>query len=176
MLNDLWTSFIKRKLKAYDEPQREGSRRGEPIGASTKKYYAAMLVLTDMSLEEIADEVGVSHGTVRNWKSDEEFKKLTVELAESFVGYYMSQIRWFCFKKYADGRQPVSSEEVKDALLERFELKRKRKSKDNEKLSEDRQNNSESLFNKAISLLSMPNMDEQKRKEVLALLYAFRHL
>jgi transcriptional regulator with XRE-family HTH domain len=174
--SNILTSFIQEKLRKYDEPQREGSRRGEPIGASIKKYHAAMLVLTDKTLEEIADEVGVSHGTVRNWNSDEEFKNLTSELANSFIAYYMSQISWICFNQYAKGRQPVTFETLKNLLLQRLKLKSIRNSRGNAKLSEYRQDNVESLFNEAISILSTPNMNEKQRKEVLSLLYAFKYL
>ena len=73
---DTVLGYIKRADDAYVEPSRQGTPKGDPIGFGKQKYLASLLKLTASKDKEIAKNVGVSFGVMRNWSSEEEFKKL----------------------------------------------------------------------------------------------------
>jgi hypothetical protein len=69
----LLDSFFKEKILEYDEPQRKGTPRGEPIGFSAKKYYAALMMLKKFPLKDLAGMINVSYGLLRKWRTEDKF-------------------------------------------------------------------------------------------------------
>src|SRR5262249_19330425 len=69
--------FIRQKVEAYEEPQREGTPRGEPVGLSKVKYHATLLsALTCLSGKEIAKRLRISYGLLLKWRTEPAFKEL----------------------------------------------------------------------------------------------------
>jgi hypothetical protein len=83
--------FVRRKHQEYQEPQREGTPRGEPVGLSKNKHLAALWCLSGLELKEIARNVGVSYGLLRKWRTEgpfkETIKKLVDEFVQTVIGY-----------------------------------------------------------------------------------------
>src|SRR5215472_5731220 len=68
--------FIKQKVEAYEEPQREGTPRGEPVGLSRVKYHATLLsAWTNLREKEIAKRLRVSYGLLLKWRTEPAFKE-----------------------------------------------------------------------------------------------------
>ncbi len=92
--SDAVLSYIKRTNDSYVEPSRQGTPKGDPIGFGKQKYLASLLKLTSSKDKEIATNVGVSFGVMRNWSSEEEFKKLVenhVDDCFSFLSNWIEQ-------------------------------------------------------------------------------------
>lgn len=80
--------MIELDLSKYEEPQRSGTAKGEPIGFSKKKLRTAywMILFPDcLSLKEIAEKCGISEGVLRVWRTQEDFKEKSQKYAE-YVG------------------------------------------------------------------------------------------
>lgn len=88
----LLSEFINRKFLAYQEPQRKGTQRGEPIGLSLNKYHAALLMLYDIKLKDIAKQIRVSYGLLRKWRTEERFWKEFLTLADEFAEVFYLHI------------------------------------------------------------------------------------
>ncbi len=71
----LLINFLKNKLEKYEEPSREGTPKGEPIGFPQMKYLASLLLLTNISLKDLSKSLKISYGVLRNWNSEPAFKK-----------------------------------------------------------------------------------------------------
>lgn len=84
--------FIFQKMKNYEEPTRAGTPRGDPIGYSMRKYWAAALCLKTIPLKEMAELVKVSHGLLRKWRTEDSFKKLVDELSTEYVTEVINHI------------------------------------------------------------------------------------
>ena len=93
-LLDLFHKWADPQLEKYEEPERVGVPRGEPVGFSAKKFHAAlaMVLKPSFTLAEIADLVGVSSGQVRVWRTEEPFKKLAEELQVGFLNYIADRL------------------------------------------------------------------------------------
>ncbi|MBU4234268.1 MAG: hypothetical protein L6277_02350 [Desulfobacterales bacterium] len=93
-LLDLFNKWAAPQLLNYEEPDRVGVPRGEPVGFSAKKFHAALaqVLKPAFTLAEIAKLVGVSAGQVRVWRTEERFKKLAEELQVGFVNYISDQL------------------------------------------------------------------------------------
>ncbi|MEW6658016.1 MAG: hypothetical protein AB1424_05100 [Thermodesulfobacteriota bacterium] len=93
-LLDLFHKWADPQLEQYEEPERVGVPRGEPVGFSAKKFHAAlaMVLKPSFTLAEIADLVGVSDGQVRVWRTEESFKKLAEELQTGFLHYLADRL------------------------------------------------------------------------------------
>lgn len=93
-LIDLFHKWAAPQLQEYEEPERIGVPRGEPVGFSAKKFHAvlAQVLKPAFTLAEIANLVGVSGGQVRVWRTEETFKKLAEELQVSFINYISDQL------------------------------------------------------------------------------------
>ena len=87
----LLESFIERKTRAYAEPSRRGTSKGEPVGFSRKKYLATLYMLTADKQITIAMELGISYGLLRKWNTEKPFRamlrKHCREFADIFVRY-----------------------------------------------------------------------------------------
>jgi len=93
-LLDLFHKWADPQLEKYEEPERVGVPRGEPVGFSAKKFHAALaqVLKPSFTLAEIADLVGVSDGQVRVWRTEEPFKKLAEELQAGFLNYIADRL------------------------------------------------------------------------------------
>jgi hypothetical protein len=93
-LLDFFHKWADPQLEKYEEPERVGVPRGEPVGFSAKKFHAALaqVLKPAFTLAEIADLVGVSAGQVRVWRTEEPFKKLADELQAEFLKYLAYQL------------------------------------------------------------------------------------
>lgn len=87
--NTLLTKFINEKASSYQEPERRGTPKGEPIGFSRAKFFISLLMMTKMKLKEISVKTKISYGLIRNWNSEKEFRDLVeshhLEFAEVFI-------------------------------------------------------------------------------------------
>jgi len=61
-------------MRAYREPTRKGTARGNPIGFPANKYEASLLVLTSETAQNIAKRLGISYDLIRKWKAEKPFK------------------------------------------------------------------------------------------------------
>ena len=92
-------AFIQQKLLNYVEPQRAGTAKGEPVGLSKTKYYAALLAgLTSLDLKRIAREVRVSYLLVRKWRTEEPFSNAGYQAAQEFVDGYFDHAAKMSFR------------------------------------------------------------------------------
>lgn len=87
-------SFFMEKIKNYQEPQRKGTPKGEPIGLSTQKYYAALLMLKDVPIKELSKSVRVSYGLLRKWRTEKPFKEQIAQLESVFMNELITHLGW----------------------------------------------------------------------------------
>lgn len=80
----LLEKFISRKLKAYKEPERTGTPKGVKVGFSRAKYHASLLSLKKTKVVELAAMLGLSHGLIRNWRTEPEFHAVVREHLKEF--------------------------------------------------------------------------------------------
>ena len=89
----LLQEYINAKLNSYHEPTRAGTSKGSPIGFSRKKYHAALLCLHKQQLKKIAETAAVSLGTLRVWRTKDEFKETIAELRNEFFTYKQRRLQ-----------------------------------------------------------------------------------
>ncbi len=78
--------YVLYHLHDYEQPTRAGTSKGEKIGFSRKKYYAAMLAgITNWTLKDIAKSCDVSYGLLRKWRTDPEFYESSYAHAIEFA-------------------------------------------------------------------------------------------
>ena len=101
----LLKEFIGSKLDEYDEPKREGTPKGDAIGFSRKKYCASLTSLYNIGNKQIAGLCKSTDGTVRVWKTQDDFKEMVQkhqeEFAEIFVKHLI-EIATDMFKDYPE--------------------------------------------------------------------------
>jgi len=78
-------AFFYQKINTYTEPIRRGTPRGEPIGFSHQKYNAALFCLKKWKLKDLANVVGVSHGLLRKWRTEDRYWDLTDKLQSEYT-------------------------------------------------------------------------------------------
>lgn len=76
--------YLDKKVKQYVEPTREGTPRGEAIGLSATKYLATILALTNHPQKTIATELKISHGLLRKWHTEDQFKEMVDKHCREF--------------------------------------------------------------------------------------------
>jgi len=76
--------FIERELNLYQPPVDWNPRAGK-VGFSREKYYAALVGLTSMSVQEMAVEAGVKYSVLRKWRSSDDFKSQISDNIDRFV-------------------------------------------------------------------------------------------
>jgi hypothetical protein len=171
---DIWSAFIDRELRLYAEPQRLGTPRGSPIGQSLKKYHAKLLRHSGKLLKEIASEVGVNPGTVRNWNMEDEFNSFSEKDARSFVDFYISQITSGIItagQEEQDSEIFKKGKELMVYCLRKLKIKGElRKDRKRTLLAEMKK----SLIELAISILINSALIQNPRKEVFVLLCFYR--
>lgn len=90
-MKTLLERFIESKVVGYREPTRVGVPRGEPVGFPVNKFHASLWCLTSLKGKEIADKVGISHGLLRKWRHEKEFKEKIKSNAEEFTKVFLMQ-------------------------------------------------------------------------------------
>jgi hypothetical protein len=86
--------FIQEKLEGYEEPTRQGVRRGDKVGFPRKKLHAGLLALTCASLREQAAEAGIKYDLLRKWRSEPEFKEMVNQHRYAFLRYCSTVRHW----------------------------------------------------------------------------------
>jgi hypothetical protein len=85
--------FIEERIRYFDEPERRGTPKGDPIGPGKVKYAASLFsAIFGYDLKEIAMGCGVSYGVLRKWRSEEPFKKLVEDHRQGFVLYWTDEL------------------------------------------------------------------------------------
>lgn len=85
--------FIAEKGETYREPERKGTPKGDFIGFSLKKYRASLLSLLNMPLGELAQQVGVSYGLLRKWRTEERFMDQLEKHERDFVDMLLQRLK-----------------------------------------------------------------------------------
>ena len=75
-----WTGFIQEfivfKYHYHEDPIRKGTPRGEKIGFFWVKQNACIaLAVTNSKMKQIAEQLEISYGLLRKWKSEQDFQK-----------------------------------------------------------------------------------------------------
>lgn len=92
-INTLLQAFISHKRESYTEPSRSGTPKGEPIGLSKQKHYAALLMMLNIPQEEIAKQAGVSYGLLRKWNTEPLFKATVEQHFMDFAAYFFKHVQ-----------------------------------------------------------------------------------
>ncbi len=79
------SQFIYEKGFSYEEPQRIGTSKGDPIGFSKNKYLASLYMLTNYKKKDIAKELKISYGLLRKWGTEKEFKEMVMSHYTEFI-------------------------------------------------------------------------------------------
>jgi hypothetical protein len=89
----LLRQFIEDTMRGYIPPEREGTPRGEAIGLSAVKYRATLFGLMNIKQKDVAKELGVSHGLLRKWHTEELFRETLDRHCREFTGLFMRNLR-----------------------------------------------------------------------------------
>lgn len=96
LLIEVFKEWVTSRMASYQEPTREGTPKGSPIGFSQNKYYAANLMALYnrglFSLAELSREAGTSHALIRKWRTEQEFKKIAQESFNAFMEFITTHV------------------------------------------------------------------------------------
>lgn len=108
-------SFIRRQLSAFQDPERKGTPKGDPIGFGRIKYHCVLLSMTNLSLIDISMDTGVSYGVLRKWNREQDFRDQVEHLVTRFANELWHLIR----------RREMHSQELEDRFYygDRIKLK-----------------------------------------------------
>ncbi len=87
----LVSGFIKKKLREYRQPIREGTGKGDPIGMKWEKFQCVLLLMVDPKLsgvggvQGLAKRLKVRPGLLAKWKTEVAFRGAMEDSAESFA-------------------------------------------------------------------------------------------
>jgi hypothetical protein len=84
--------FAGKKIDLYEEPERRGTPRGEPIGFTKRKYIAALLCSKDIKQKQIAEITKVSHAMLRKWRTEDKFLEVTDNFMVEFVDHLIRHL------------------------------------------------------------------------------------
>lgn len=91
LLVKIFQVWVSDRLASYQEPTREGTPKGSPIGFSKTKFYAANLMILHefdvLSLAEIAKKAQTSHALIRKWRTEKQFNNLAYYSYKEFWKY-----------------------------------------------------------------------------------------
>ena len=94
--DNLLFAFIAEKTLDYEEPVRKGTPRGEKIGFPKKKYLASLFVgISNFKPKDLAEGLqkhGLSHGLIRKWKTEDDFKDQAKEHAKEFASFLFEKV------------------------------------------------------------------------------------
>ena len=103
MKNTLLSEFIKKMIADYEEPQRKGTPKGEPVGFGRDKYKASLYLLYNTKLVDLAEELNISYGVFRKWKSEKvvqaEVENYLREFTDVFWNYVVNLNNESCVDK-----------------------------------------------------------------------------
>ncbi len=89
----IFYEFILYQLHNYREPTRAGTPKGDKIGFSRDKYYASILCgITNFNLQKIAEISNTSHGVIRKWRTEKDFKAACDQHCSDFVDEIIKRI------------------------------------------------------------------------------------
>ena len=81
-------------LSNYQEPQRKGTPKGEPIGFSKKKLEVVLFLASGLPYEnkiKLAESLGVKYGVLRKWASERRVKEHVQKYGSDFESaFYFS--------------------------------------------------------------------------------------
>lgn len=83
--HDALIQFIEAKISRYTPPSREGTPKGDAIGFSPEKYAASLWALTNLEQKQVAEKVKCNYRSLLTWRSQSDFKTLTVQHAAEFA-------------------------------------------------------------------------------------------
>jgi len=89
-VKQVFEGWAKPRLASHQDPERLGTPRGEPVGLSKKKFWAAqaqVLYSKLFPLKDLAKESEVSPVQIRVWRTEGEFKKAMEEATRDFLQY-----------------------------------------------------------------------------------------
>ena len=101
------SDFINEKAISYEEPSRMGTPKGQPVGFSLPKYSSALLMLTSLSLKEIADKLVISYGLIKKWRTEIKFERLIRSQINEFCPFFFNKLRQ---------RQDLFRKKIQEAL------------------------------------------------------------
>lgn len=92
-LLSIFKEWISPILASYEEPTRAGTPKGDTIGLSKKKFYAAnLMILYDaFTLNELAKEAGVSHDQIRRWRTESQFMNVSTNSLKNFAVFIINK-------------------------------------------------------------------------------------
>jgi len=80
--NMLLRFFLQQRLHEYGRQDREYNKY------SWKKYTACLLMITNLSLKDIARYTGVSYGLLRKWRTETLFKQMMIKNKEEYLNFF----------------------------------------------------------------------------------------
>jgi hypothetical protein len=91
---EFFDSWVIPRMIAYQEPERVGVPKGEPVGLFRKKFYAAQLQILypAFSLIEIAVFAEVTPNQLRVWRTQEAFKQAAKEALDDFQDHAFREL------------------------------------------------------------------------------------
>lgn len=118
-LFSLFEEFSGPVLASYEEPTRAGTPKGDPIGLSRQKYYAAALQLLHgpYSVKELAEKAGVSHDVLRKWRTEVPFMIACNDLENEFA--------LFVIRKLEECEETTEYRVLAKILLYRYDIWKK---------------------------------------------------
>lgn len=123
MKANLIETFIEEKLKTFREPVRQGVPRGEVIGFGLEKYKASLFIaLKALRLKEVAEELDISYGLLRKWRTEYSFNKTIDSHRAEFVDFFIDHLKELRhdLDKRCRERYKMSVEEVARQNVERI--------------------------------------------------------
>ena len=106
MKNLVLEEFIQEKGDGYQEAERKGTPRGEPVGFSKVKYLTSLWMMTNLTLKDVSKKTGVSYGLVRKWHIQERFLHTIKRHCDEFVGLFIEYIKER-YKQRTGGNDPL---------------------------------------------------------------------
>jgi hypothetical protein len=92
-IKGLLGKFIMNKLSSYVEPSRKGTPKGEPIGFGRTKYEASLYMLLNLGLKDVANDLHISYGLLKKWRTEPEFKIMVFDHIIEFTEIFVRQLR-----------------------------------------------------------------------------------
>src|SRR5262245_16583540 len=100
----LLPKFIEARPAEKMEPISKGISMGDPVGFPFAKYKATLFALRERVLDSVedlktqAEELNVSYGLLRKWRSEEGFKDMVAQHQKEFTSYVLQATRGVMIK------------------------------------------------------------------------------
>jgi hypothetical protein len=90
----LLKSFIDEKTARYVAPApRQRVPHGAKKGFSAPKYHATLWALTSREQKQVAEEVGVSYGVMRQWMGEPDFQRQIEAHRQDFIDCFLAHVQ-----------------------------------------------------------------------------------